>query len=187
MGERLTHSPARPPAPAAALGTELPVFAETQLLFPELPPAPCDQRARHWLPIIPIFAYSWRRGGTREVPPPDPSARAPHLSPRSAPPRGSPPLGTGAASRCRCRRPRLSHRTAAQAPPGRVAASHLPAAAYPARGPAAAPARPEPAEEPRGELRGAIGWPWGTGQSSSACHPAIPSFRFWSLEVSLEH
>lgn len=40
------------------LVTELPVFAETQLLFPELPPAPCDQRARHWLPIIPTFAYS---------------------------------------------------------------------------------------------------------------------------------
>lgn len=30
--------------------------------LPELPAAPCDQRARHWLPIIPAFAYSCGRG-----------------------------------------------------------------------------------------------------------------------------
>lgn len=75
----------RSPAARSAL-VALPELARTQLLFPEPPPAPCDQRARHWLAIIPTFAYSWRRArargegggkGRRGV---TAGARAPHLS-----------------------------------------------------------------------------------------------------------
>lgn len=58
LSARPGSAPARLRLRPLRLVTELPVFAETQLLFPELPPAPCDQRARHWLPIIPAFAYS---------------------------------------------------------------------------------------------------------------------------------
>lgn len=54
----------RSPAARSALAA-LPELARTQLLFPEPPPAPCDQRARHWLAIIPTFAYSWRRASAR--------------------------------------------------------------------------------------------------------------------------
>lgn len=111
----------------------LPVFAQPQLLSPQLPPAPCDQRARHWLPIIPAFAYSWRRGAGRRRDDGDGKggrealtrgclrARAPpHLSARPAPPRRGAP------------------RPSPQGPP----APH-------------GPPRPGPAPPPRGrELRG---------------------------------